>query len=88
MNLFKGLSYNMKGLGMSLRTPKLLLLGLIRIVVVLLLTIVAAGLIFYYYQQIVDLIWSKPESNQLTKQTCMRTIRLPSCCWLLVFYCY
>ena len=63
MNLFKGLSYNIKGLGMSLRTPKLLLLGLIRIVIVLLLTIVAAGLIFYYHQQIVDLIWSKPESH-------------------------
>ena len=63
MGLFKGLSYNIKGLGMSLRTPKLMLLGLIRIVVVLLLTIVAAGLIFYYHQQIVELIWSKPESH-------------------------
>jgi CysZ protein len=63
MKLFKGLSYNIKGLGMSLRTPKLLLLGLIRIVVVLLLTIVAASLIFYYHQQIVELIWSKPENQ-------------------------
>ena len=48
---------------MSLRTPKLLLLGLIRIVVVLLLTIVAAGLIFYYHQGIVELIWSKPDNH-------------------------
>ena len=63
MNLFKGLSYNIKGLGMSLRTPKLLLLGLIRIFVVLIFTIVAAGLIFYYHQQIVELIWKKPESH-------------------------
>ena len=63
MSLFKGISYNFRGLGMGLRTPKLLLLGLIRIVVVVLLTIVAAGLIFYYRQQIVQLIWSKPESH-------------------------
>ena len=63
MSLIKGLSYNIKGLGMSLRTPKLLLLGLIRIFVVLLLTIVAAGFVFYYHQQIVELIWSKPESH-------------------------
>ena len=63
MSLFKGISYNLRGLGMGLKTPKLLLLGLIRIVVVILLTIVAAGLIFYYHGEIVQLIWSKPESN-------------------------
>jgi CysZ protein len=66
MGLIKGISYNIKGLGMSLRTPKLLLLGLVRIFVVLFFTILAAGLIIHYHQQIVDMawskIWSKPES--------------------------
>jgi len=62
MSLFKGISYNFRGLGMGLRNPKLLSLGLVRIVLVLLLTIIAASLIFYYRQEIVQLIWSKPES--------------------------
>ncbi len=63
MNLFNGISYNFRGLGLGLKTPKLLLLGLIRILAVILLTIVAATLIFYYHQDIVRHIWDKPESN-------------------------
>ena len=63
MSLFKGISYNFRGLGLGLKTPKLLLLGLIRILAVILLTIAAATLIFYYHQAIVSHIWDKPESN-------------------------
>ena len=65
MSLFKGISYNFRGLGLGLKTPKLLILGLIRILVVLLLTIVAATLIFYYHGDIVRHIWDKPESHWL-----------------------
>jgi len=48
---------------MGLRTPKLLLLGLIRIVIVVIITIFAAGLILVYHQEILGFIWNKPESN-------------------------
>ena len=65
MGIIKGISYNFRGLGLGLKTPKLLLLGLIRIFVVILLTILAATLIFYYHQEIVERVWSKPESNWL-----------------------
>jgi len=63
MSLIKGISYNFRGLGMGVKTPKLLLLGIIRIAVVILLTIVAAMLIYYYLQANIDDIWKKPESN-------------------------
>ena len=63
MSLFKGISYNFRGLGMGVKTPKLLLLGIIRIAVVILLTIVAAMLIYYYLQANINDIWQKPESN-------------------------
>ncbi len=63
MNLFKGITYNLRGLGMGLRTPKLLVLGLIRIAAVIILTIFTASLILVYHQEILSLIWSKPESR-------------------------
>jgi CysZ protein len=63
MNLFSGIAYNLRGLGMGLRTPKLLLLGLIRIVAVIILTILAASLILVYHQEILALMWAKPESR-------------------------
>ncbi|UCE56712.1 MAG: EI24 domain-containing protein [Desulfobacterales bacterium] len=63
MNFFSGIAYNLRGLGMGLRTPKLLLLGLIRIVAVIILTILAASLILVYHQEILALMWAKPESR-------------------------
>ena len=64
-SLFKGIHYNIKGLGLSLKSPKLLLLGLIRFVVVVIITIASAGLILVYHQEILNLIWSRPTSNWL-----------------------
>ena len=63
MELFSGIVYNLRGLGMGLKTPKLLFLGLIRIAVVIVITIFAAGLILVYHQEILGLIWTKPESR-------------------------
>ena len=63
MSLIKGISYNFRGLSMGVKTPKLLLLGIIRIAVVILLTILAAMLIYYYLQANINDIWPKPESN-------------------------
>jgi CysZ protein len=65
MNLFSGIRYNLRGLGLGLRTPKLLLLGLIRFAVVIIITIFSAGLILVYHQEILNLMWSRPESHWL-----------------------
>jgi CysZ protein len=63
MNLTKGIVYNLRGLKLSLKTPRLLILGLTRLVVVVFITILSASLILMYHQQILNLIWSKPESQ-------------------------
>jgi len=51
---------------MGLKTPKLLMLGLIRFFIVILITIFAAGLILVYHQEILSFMWSKPESQWVT----------------------
>jgi len=63
MGLIKGIRYNIRGLGIGLKTPRLLLLGAIRFVVVIIITIASASLILVYHQAILDFMWSKPESN-------------------------
>ncbi|MHC4459505.1 MAG: EI24 domain-containing protein, partial [Planctomycetota bacterium] len=63
MNLFKGIVYNLRGVKLSLKTPRLLILGLTRLVVVVFITILSASLILLYHQEILNLIWSKPESQ-------------------------
>jgi len=63
MNLIKGIKYNIRGLALGLKTPRLLLLGLIRFFVVILITIAAASLILVYHQAILDFMWSKPQSS-------------------------
>ncbi len=63
MSLFKGIHYNVRGLGLGLKTPRLLLLGLIRFVAVIIITIAAASLILVYHQEIMNIIWDKPESD-------------------------
>ncbi|MCP4626424.1 MAG: hypothetical protein GY850_23375 [bacterium] len=63
--MFKGIQYNLRGLGLGLKTPRLLLLGLIRFAMVIIITIASAGLILVYHQEILNIIWSKPESSWL-----------------------
>ena len=62
VNPLKGFTYNLRGLWLGLKTPKLLLLGLLRLAAVVILTIVAAGLILTYHGEILDLMWTRPES--------------------------
>ena len=66
MNLINGIKYNLRGLGMGFKTPKLALLGLIRFFIVILITIFAAGLILVYHQEILNFMWTKPENPWLT----------------------
>jgi len=63
MNLLSGIKYNLQGLSLGLKTPKLLLLGIIRFMVVIIITILSAGLILVYHQEILNLMWHKPESH-------------------------
>ena len=62
MGFFKGLAYNWRGLQMGLRTPKLLFMGLVRFAAVTLVTVICAGLILAYHEQILAMLWTKPES--------------------------
>lgn len=63
MNLFWGIKYNLQGLILGVKTPKLLVLGIIRFIVVIIITILSAGLILVYQQEILNLMWSQPESR-------------------------
>ena len=63
MNLISGITYNYRGLKLGIKTPMLLFLGLVRFLVIVLLAVVAAALILEYHNEIMSLLWGKPESN-------------------------
>ena len=63
MNFFKGISYNMRGLLLGLRTPKLLMLGLIRLSLIILMTALAVTAIIYFHDSLLGTVWQKPESK-------------------------
>lgn len=65
MDFVKGIAYHLRGLLLAVKTPKLLMLGLIRFILVVLLTALAAGVILYHHQEILKLIWVKPASAWL-----------------------
>ncbi len=65
MKLYDGMTYNLRGFWLGIKTPKLLLLGLIRLAAVIIITVVLASLILIYHQEILNLIWMKPESRWL-----------------------
>lgn len=48
---------------MSLKNPKLLLLGLIRFAVVIIITIASASIILAYHQEILNFLWTRPDSH-------------------------
>jgi CysZ protein len=63
MNLISGITYNYRGLKLGLKTPVLLFWGLVRFFVIVIFTVVAASLILKYHNEILNLLWEKPESN-------------------------
>ena len=65
MNLFNGIRYNLRGMWLGIRTPKLLLLGLVRFFVVVVLTVMSASIVFYYHAEILSLVWTRPDSQWL-----------------------
>ncbi len=62
MQIIDGIRYNLRGLKIGLRTPKLLVLGLLRFFVVILAAICLGSIILFYQHDIISMIWSKPES--------------------------
>jgi CysZ protein len=62
MDFLLGLKYSVRGLRFAMGSGKLLFWGIVRFAVVILITVILASLIFVYHQQILDLIWTKPES--------------------------
>jgi CysZ protein len=65
MEFFSGIKYNIKGFSLALKTPSLLILGLLRFVVVFLLSLFLSGLILYWHDEILTLIWKAPEGGWL-----------------------
>jgi CysZ protein len=63
MDLISGIAYNLRGLRVAMKTPKLLVLGLLRFAVAVLITIIAAGLIVVYHKEILGVMWAKPASQ-------------------------
>lgn len=63
MNLISGITYNYRGLKLGLKTPILLFLGLVRFLVIFIITVVSAALILEHHNEIMSLLWIKPESN-------------------------
>jgi CysZ protein len=63
MGLLDGIRYNLKGFWLGLKTPKLLALGLLRFAAVLILTGLGIGMLLFYHQEIMNLLWAKPESR-------------------------
>ena len=65
MGFLNGLLFNLRGLKLGLRTGKLLFWGLVRFALLLLIMSVLTGLILAYHQDLMSLLWSKPESRWL-----------------------
>jgi CysZ protein len=62
MDFVSGFLYNLKGLKLGMKSPKLLGLGLIRFLLFGILAIIFSILVYQSYQDIFTLLWTRPES--------------------------
>ncbi len=60
--IFQGIAYNFKGLRLGLGNGRLLMLGLLRFALLVIITVAAAAIILENYQEILTLMWNRPES--------------------------
>ncbi|ACN15549.1 hypothetical protein HRM2_24550 [Desulforapulum autotrophicum HRM2] len=65
MDLFKGLLFNLRGLVLGLRTPRLLVLGMMRFLIVVGLALFFSGVILFWHQEVLNFVWTMPESGFL-----------------------
>lgn len=66
MGLLLGIKYNIEGLLFALKSPKLIVLGMLRFTIVLALTFAFIGLVLYWHDDILNLVWTMPEKGFLT----------------------
>ena len=62
ISFFNGVGYNLKGLKLGLSTPRLLWLGLLRLLIATVLTLVAVGLVLAYHETFLAWIWTQPDN--------------------------
>ena len=63
MGFLNGLLFNLRGLRLGLTTGKLLFWGLVRFLLLVLIMALLTGVILAYHQDLMSLIWAKPESR-------------------------
>jgi len=61
----QGIAYNIRGVKMGLGSTRLLLLGLLRFLIMAVIAVAAATFILMKYQEILALLWQRPESMWL-----------------------
>lgn len=62
MSFLNGIIYNIRGLKLGLKTPKLFFLGLVRFLITISITLAAAGIVLFYQNEVTNLLWGKPQS--------------------------
>ncbi len=62
MGIYSGFKYNIKGLMLGIKTPRLLMLGLLRFVIVVGITLLLAGIILTRHSEMMSVLWTRPES--------------------------
>ncbi|MCG8568027.1 MAG: EI24 domain-containing protein [Desulfobacterales bacterium] len=65
MAFINGIKYNFKGLFLALKTPSLLLLGLLRFVIIMAVFLFMSGLVLVWHNEILNLIWTMPDGGWL-----------------------
>jgi CysZ protein len=65
MEFYHGIKYNISGVLLALKTPKLLMLGMTRFLIILFLTLFISGLVLYWHDEILLMIWKMPEPGWL-----------------------
>ncbi len=62
MGILRGFRCNLAGLRLGLATPRLLMMGLVRLLAVLLATLAGAILALTYHDPLMTMLWQRPES--------------------------
>jgi CysZ protein len=65
MGFLSGLVFNLRGLKLGFTTGKLLFWGVVRFFLLALIMALLTGLILAYHQDLMSLLWSKPENRWL-----------------------
>ncbi|MCU0586874.1 MAG: EI24 domain-containing protein [Syntrophobacteraceae bacterium] len=63
--MIQGIIYNFRGLWLGIRTPRLLVLGLLRFVITAALAVVITGLVLAYHAELAGFLWAKPQGSWL-----------------------